>query len=260
MPHPIEKLAMTKPFHSNRGTLPISLVVIHYTAGSERGDEAALRGATEREVSVHYLVGRSESYGIKLIVPEEKSAWHAGKAEWTDHTGKKSTAINSMSIGIEISNRGPSEPYTDFQYEAVAQIARDLIDRYEHITIDRFVGHQDISPGRKFDPGAHWDWKRFRSLVTQDAHPLKIVMLADNSIVECNAQVEDGTTRVDLRPLCTALKIEIPGSSALEPFHPVVVPPGVTRVDLRGLSEAHGWELLTHKMADDGKIYLQKRA
>jgi len=254
----IDKLGMKRPFHSGRGSQPISLVIIHYTAGHERSDEDTLRGGTDRQVSVHYLVGRHESYGIKTLVPEERSAWHAGKAVWTDHTGAKTTSINSISIGIEISNLGPSEPYTDFQYEATAQIARDLIARYPHITIDRFVGHNQVSPGRKVDPGPHWDWDRFRKLATQSARPLKIVLLADNSLIECHAQIENGTTRVDLRPVCNALKVELPSGAALEPFHPEVVQPGVTRVDLRGLVESLGWEVLTHRLAADSKIYLRK--
>ena len=89
---------------------------------------------------------------------------------------------------------------------------------------------------------------------------LKIVMLADNSLIDCHPQLENGRTRVDMRPVCEALKVALPTGATLAALNPVVVPPGVTRVDLRPLVEGNGWELLTHKMAEEGKIYLRKKA
>jgi len=88
---------------------------------------------------------------------------------------------------------------------------------------------------------------------------LKIVTLPDNILIECHPKVENNKTRVDLRPLCVALKIDLPTGDALAALHPIVVPPGVTRVDLRPLAESNGWEVLTHKMAEDSKIYLRKK-
>src|SRR5690242_16447064 len=97
MPYPIEKLKMKRPYYSHRGERPISLAVIHYTAGHEQGDLDTLIGVTDREVSIHYLVGRRESFGIKAIVPEDKVAWHCGVSEWTDHTGAKISGVNAFS-------------------------------------------------------------------------------------------------------------------------------------------------------------------
>jgi hypothetical protein len=264
MAHPIEKVAMKRSYYKNRGALPISLLVIHYTAGHEPGDLATLIGATEREVSVHYLVGRKPDFGIKALVPEDKTAWHCGVSEWTDHAGVKRKGCNSFSIGIEISNMGPPEPFTDFQYEAAAQLAREIMVRHPRITLDRIVGHQHISPRRKVDPGPLWDWDRFKRLISEgaaaQAPPLKIVLLADNRVIECNPRVEEGRTRVDMRAVCEALQVALPTGEALTVLHPEVIPPGLTRVDLRPLAEKNGWEVLTHRMAEDHKIYLRKCA
>ena len=88
---------------------------------------------------------------------------------------------------------------------------------------------------------------------------LKIVLLADNRVIACHAVVEEGRMRVDLRPICEALNIALPADNALQDLQPTVIPPGVTRVDLRPLVENNGWELRTHRMAEDHKIYLRKQ-
>jgi chitosanase len=90
--------------------------------------------------------------------------------------------------------------------------------------------------------------------------PLKVVILQDNSLVECHPRLENDKTRVDMRPVCDAIKVALPTGAALTTLNPVVVPPGITRVDLRPLVEGSGWEILTHKMAEDGKIYLRKKS
>ncbi len=169
------------------------------------------------------------------------------------------SGVNSFSIGIEMSNLGPPEEFTDFHYEAVAQLARDIMARHPLITIGRFVGHNQVSPGRKIDPGPLWNWERFRALATAELKPLKIVILPDNTLVECNPKVEKGVTRVDLRSLCDALKIALPTGHMLDPLRPKIIPPGITRVDLRSLAESHGWDVLAHRLVPDNKIYLRKR-
>jgi hypothetical protein len=89
---------------------------------------------------------------------------------------------------------------------------------------------------------------------------LKIVTLPDNTLIECHPKIENSKTRVDMRTVCETLKIDLPTGDALAALNPVVVPPGVTRVDLRPLAESNGWEVLTHKLAEENKIYLRKQA
>jgi len=259
----IDDAPLIHDFTRPRGVLPISLVVIHYTAGHEKGDLLTLRGGTDRKVSVHYLVGRNEKFGIKRIAPEGRAAFHAGQSRWTDHEGNHRDFVNAFSIGIEISNMGPPEGFTDFQYEAVAQLARDIMDRHSLISVSRFVGHQDVSPGRKIDPGRLWDWTRFRSMVTEGKEPPKIVLLVSESqsvLIDCQARLENGVTRVNLWALCEALEVlPIPAVDTLQDCNPREEPPGVIRLDLRPFAEKRGWDVLSHRLSSQNKIYMRKR-
>ena len=134
------------------------LIVVHGTAGgSEEGDLSWLC-SRDSQVSYHYLIGRDgRVYGL---VPDDRRAWHAGSSGWQGRDD-----CNNYSIGVALSNRGPGrtpEPYTDAQYASLVELTRDLMQRWG-IARDRIVGHADVSPGRKTDPWAHFDWSRFRA-------------------------------------------------------------------------------------------------
>ena len=113
---------------------------------------ASLKGI---EVSAHFLVRR----GGELIqfVPCARRAWHAGRSCWQ---GREQ--CNDFSIGIEIEGTDET-PYTDTQYETLAVLVRALCSHYP---VRDVVGHCDISPGRKSDPGPVFDWPKFRRMVT----------------------------------------------------------------------------------------------
>jgi N-acetylmuramoyl-L-alanine amidase len=137
-------------------TLPISLIVLHYT-GMESGEAALERLCDEdAKVSAHYVVG--EDGQIWQLVDEDKRAWHAGVSEWTGESN-----INSASIGIEIVNGGHDFPsdngglpdYPDVQINAVIALCKDIIARRGALTL---LGHSDVAPGRKIDPGEHFPW------------------------------------------------------------------------------------------------------
>lgn len=103
-------------------------------------------------VSAHFLIRRDG--GLTQFVSCDARAWHAGQSEWRGRP-----ACNDYSIGIEL--EGSDElPFENAQYDAVIALARALRLRYP---IQDFVGHSDIAPGRKTDPGPHFDWARFRS-------------------------------------------------------------------------------------------------
>jgi len=139
-------------------TLPISLIVLHYT-GMETG-EAALERMTDAsaKVSAHYMV--EEDGRIFQLVEEDKRAWHAGVSEWRGETN-----INSASIGIEIVNGGHDwplkdgtlPPFPDVQIAALIPLCKAIMSRH-HISADGVVGHSDIAPARKQDPGEHFPW------------------------------------------------------------------------------------------------------
>jgi len=142
----------------NERKLPISMLVLHYT-GMESG--AAARGRlcdASAEVSAHWLV--HEDGTAENLVAEENRAWHAGVGSWNGITD-----VNSASIGIEIVNGGHDvrladgslPPYPDAQILTVIKLAKDIIKRHD-IKTRNIVGHSDIAPDRKEDPGEHFPW------------------------------------------------------------------------------------------------------
>ncbi|MCP4923319.1 MAG: N-acetylmuramoyl-L-alanine amidase [bacterium] len=129
---------------------PIKHLVFHYT---ELPLEDSLRvltqGASENRVSAHYVL--DEGGQIFSLVDEERRAWHAGNSFWRGQDN-----INDTSIGIEIVNDGKSL-YTGIQMETLASLSQDIIRRHG-IQPHNVVGHSDIAPLRKKDPGNHFDW------------------------------------------------------------------------------------------------------
>lgn len=109
-------------------------------------------------VSAHALIRRCGE--IVQYVPFGARAWHAGKSTYQGRAG-----CNDFSIGIEL--EGTDEvPYADAQYLALATLAAALLGAYTSLKVEHIVGHADIAPGRKTDPGAAFDWPRFRALLS----------------------------------------------------------------------------------------------
>jgi len=105
------------------------------------------------EVSAHLLIDRAGT--LTQFVPFDRRAWHAGRSCFQ---GRE--ACNDFSIGIEL--EGTDElPYTERQYERLIQVTRALLNTYPDLTPERIVGHCQIAPGRKTDPGPAFDWARF---------------------------------------------------------------------------------------------------
>ena len=131
------------------------MILLHYT-GMKTGVEALTRlCAPESKVSSHYVV--FEDGRIVQCVPEALRAWHAGVSSWGGETD-----INSRSIGIEIVNPGHEFGYTDFplrQIAAVISLCKSIITRRGPIAADRILGHSDVAPARKQDPGEKFPWE-----------------------------------------------------------------------------------------------------
>jgi N-acetylmuramoyl-L-alanine amidase len=131
------------------------ILLLHYT-GMETAERALYwLCAEESRVSCHYLV--DEEGRITQLVREDMRAWHAGHACWQGETD-----INSASIGIEIHNPGPGWGYPDFpeaQMRTVESLSRDIISRHG-IAPHHVLGHSDVAPLRKSDPGEKFDWAR----------------------------------------------------------------------------------------------------
>ena len=133
----------------------ISALILHYT-GMETA-EAAIERLCDPEagVSAHYVV--EEDGSILQLVAETERAWHAGQGRWACETD-----LNSASIGIEIVNGGHEfglPPYPEIQIEAVIALCRDILGRHA-IAPDHIIGHSDMAPDRKADPGERFPWAR----------------------------------------------------------------------------------------------------
>lgn len=125
------------------------MVVLHHT-GSQSFDHALNTLTTSRhQVSAHYLVGRNGR--VVQMVDERHRAWHAGVSSW-----KGIHDVNSVSIGIELDNDG-SEPFAPAQINALLELLADIRQRHQ-IPAANFVGHADVAPGRKVDPGVRFPW------------------------------------------------------------------------------------------------------
>lgn len=142
--------------HDNR----VQFVVVHYTSASL---QRSLQLLTHGEVSSHYLIGDDKDATIFKLVDESQRAWHAGESEWQTRTW-----LNSSSIGIEIVNPGFKEtpdgkrywyPYSEAQVQSLIVLLKDISKR-NNISPRSIIGHSDIAPLRKLDPGPLFPWKR----------------------------------------------------------------------------------------------------
>jgi N-acetylmuramoyl-L-alanine amidase len=137
-------------------------LVLHYTVGNFDSSLATLTKPSSRAVSSHYLV-RDDPVRTYRLVDENRRAWHAGPSYWRGHNN-----LNASSIGIEIVNPGWVKdpdgtqryiPYSEAQINEVVALCKEIVARHS-IRPDRIIGHADIAPGRKQDPGPLFPWKR----------------------------------------------------------------------------------------------------
>ncbi len=138
---------------ANFGVRRPILIVIHYTEQHSVAESLdTLRDHnSEGRVSAHYLIGADAH--IYQLVDDDARAWHAGAGRWGTITD-----VNSASIGIELDNDGHS-PFADAQIGSLLTLLTDLTTRL-HIPREQVVGHEDIAPTRKVDPGPLFPWKR----------------------------------------------------------------------------------------------------
>lgn len=135
--------------------MAVDMLILHYTGMTSA--EAALERlcSPEAQVSAHYLI--EEDGTVWRLVPEEQRAWHAGVSAWG---GRRD--INDRSIGIELANPGHDFGYRDFpeaQMAALETLCREILARHP-IPPRQVLGHSDVAPQRKIDPGERFDWQR----------------------------------------------------------------------------------------------------
>ncbi|WP_066556032.1 N-acetylmuramoyl-L-alanine amidase [Croceicoccus bisphenolivorans] len=135
--------------------LPISMVVLHYTDMPDVNDAIDKMCNPDSKVSAHYCITRGGK--IVQMVEEEKRAWHAGRSYWRGQSD-----VNSASIGIELDNPGHTWGYEHFpedQMQVLIRLLNDIVKRHD-IPRANIVGHSDVAPARKDDPGEKFDWDR----------------------------------------------------------------------------------------------------
>mgnify|MGYP001178412977 CR=1 FL=1 len=138
-----------------RKSKDIKVIVIHYTGMQSKIESVEKLSCPKHKVSCHYLIDRQGR--VLKMVNENKIAWHAGKSKW-----KNFSDLNSNSIGIELVNKGHEfgyEKFTNSQINKLIQLCQILRIKYK-IKNSNIVGHSDIAPLRKKDPGEKFPWNK----------------------------------------------------------------------------------------------------
>ena len=163
-------------FDSNkRKSKQIKFLIFHYTGMRKESDAINRLTNIQSEVSSHYLIQRNGA--INVMVPDLYVAWHAGKSSW-----KSFKSLNKNSIGIEISNPGHEHNYINFkkkQIQSILYLSKSLIKKYK-IKSSNILGHSDIAPFRKKDPGEKFPWKYLAKLGVGKWHSLSNKTLKKN--------------------------------------------------------------------------------
>jgi len=173
-------------FESNkRKYKQIKFLIFHYT-GMKKESEAIKRLTDiQSEVSSHYLIKKNGD--IVVMVPDLYVAWHAGKSSW-----KSFKSLNKNSIGIEISNSGHEHSYINFskkQIQSIIYLSKLLIKKYK-IKSYNVLGHSDIAPFRKKDPGEKFPWKNLAKFGVGKWHSLSNKILKKKRMKKINVNKE----------------------------------------------------------------------
>ena len=134
---------------------PVDMLVLHYTGMRTASEAMARLCDPAAKVSAHYVIDEDGAVGV--LVPEDRRAWHAGVSCWRGRTD-----INGRSIGIELVNPGHDfgyRPFPEAQMTVLVALARGILARHP-IPRGNVVGHSDVAPRRKIDPGELFDWQR----------------------------------------------------------------------------------------------------
>lgn len=221
------------PNHGPRTGGVIDMLVLHYT-GMRSAQEALQRLCDkESDVSAHWLV--EEDGTLHALVPEDRRAWHAGVSSWRGRTD-----INSRSIGVEIVNPGHEfgyRPFPEAQMEAVVDLCRAILTRHPTIPARNVVGHSDVAPLRKEDPGELFDWKRLAAGgIGLWPVPAEAVPTAQPESIH---QVQDALARIGYATPRSG-QLDDPTHRAIVAFQRHYRP-----ADLSGIPDAETWALLT---------------
>ena len=198
------------PNHDARpGGTAVDLLLLHYT-GMPTGAAALGRLCDPAaKVSAHYVI--EEDGRTFALVPEAERAWHAGQAYW-----QGATDINARSIGIELVNPGHEwgyRPFPEAQMQALLGLAKAIVVRHR-IPPERVLGHSDVAPSRKEDPGGLFDWRRLAGTGLG-------LWPADDFVISVQAPVlaagTSGPAVFDLQLALAAIGYQVEGTASFDP-------------------------------------------
>ena len=188
----IQRLPLPKNCFRTGWRSEIDTLVLHYISAVnlDRVDpfnqDLIINIFKDYKISAHYLIQRDgETY---KLVPDLDTAWHAGKSNLRGRSIRGS--CNDFSIGIELVG-GKWIDFTEQQYDSLIFLTKRLRNLHT-IPFENIVGHENIAPGRKFDPGPHFDWKRYMDLLHQDIH-----IEPEPPVLENNITVERDYTWIE---------------------------------------------------------------
>jgi len=159
----------------------IKFIIFHYTGMNNESDAVDRLTDIQSEVGCHYLIKNNGE--IVKMIPDLYIAWHAGKSSWKSHK-----SLNKNSIGIEITNPGHEHGYKKFskkQISSLLRLSKFLVNKYK-ISNKNILGHSDISPERKKDPGEKFPWKYLSKNKIGLWHSLKESELIKNRGLKIN--------------------------------------------------------------------------
>ena len=169
-----------------RSKKDIRYIIIHYTGMKRENDVVKKLCNENKKVSAHFFIKKNGE--IINLVPDIFQAWHAGKSSW-----KKTKSLNRNSIGIEIHNPGHAHGYKSFsikQINSLKLLLKILIKKY-NINLRNILGHSDIAPERKKDPGEKFPWKNLAKSNLAKWHKLDEKHLKKNRSLELNKDEEE---------------------------------------------------------------------
>ena len=164
-----------------RKSKQIKFLIFHYTGMKKQSDAFEKLTKIQSEVSSHYFI--KDNGDVFLLVPDLYIAWHAGKSSWKNYK-----SINKHSIGIEIHNPGHQFKYKKFsqkQMFSLLKLSEILIKKYK-IEPKNILGHSDIAPNRKMDPGEKFPWVYFAKKKIGISHSLSSNYLKKNRTIKIN--------------------------------------------------------------------------
>tara|TARA_B100000242_G_C42919910_1_gene426531 strand:- start:99 stop:821 length:723 start_codon:yes stop_codon:yes gene_type:complete len=168
-----------------RNSNQIKFIIFHYTGMKREQDAIKKLTSSQSKVSSHYLIKKNGD--IVIMVPDLYIAWHAGKSSW-----KNFESLNKNSIGIELSNSGHDNNYTNFtkkQIVSILKLSKFLMKKF-NISSKNILGHSDIAPFRKKDPGEKFPWKYLSKFGIGDWHSLSQNIVKKHRMVKINSLEE----------------------------------------------------------------------